>query len=83
MLPEITLLREVTGPAAERLQKCFSPGVIGLETNKSGEKRAVVVDARYDSCSRNVFGYDDLKDAVKMSRVRDHFICKYHYHMEN
>jgi hypothetical protein len=38
---------------------------------------ARVVDARYDTCSRNVFLHDDLKDAVEMTKVLDHFICEY------
>ena len=29
---------------------------------------------RYDACSRNVFRYDDLKDAVDMNKISDHFI---------
>jgi hypothetical protein len=48
-----------------------------LKGNVSGKKKARVLDARYDTCSRNVYRYEDLKDAVKMSRVKDHFICKY------
>lgn len=74
LLPEITLMKDVEGELAERLQGCFSPGVIALEDNGSGKKRAKVVDARYDSCSRNVYRYDELKDSVKMARVKDHFI---------
>ncbi|KAK4885231.1 hypothetical protein RN001_001502 [Aquatica leii] len=74
LLPDIRLTREVKGEAAERLQKCFSPGVIGLRHTKDGNKVAVVNNARYDSSSRNVFRYDDLKDAVIMTKVQDHFI---------
>lgn len=76
MHPDIKLLKEVKGEAAERLQKCFSPGVIELEDNGKGEKKAVVANSRYDSCSRIVFRHDDLKDCVEMARIRDHFICK-------
>nr|CAD7576256.1 unnamed protein product [Timema californicum] len=76
LLPEVALTRKVEGEQAERLQKCFSPGVIGVE-EKHGKKRAKVLDARYDTCSRNVYRYDDLRDSVKMTRVKDHFICKY------
>ena len=71
LLPQITLNRTVKGEEAERLQKCFSPGVIELEGSK---KKAVVKDARYDACSRNVFRHEDLKDAVTLEKVRDHFI---------
>lgn len=46
---------------------------------ENGVQFAVVNEkqARYDMSSRNVFKYDDLKDAVLMSKVQDHFICKY------
>ncbi|KOB73921.1 DNA-directed RNA polymerase, partial [Operophtera brumata] len=70
LLPEIKLTREVKGSEASLLQSCFSPGVVSIDA----EGRASVRDARYDTCSRNVFRYDDIKDAVVLSRVRDHFI---------
>ncbi|KAL3288750.1 hypothetical protein HHI36_003185 [Cryptolaemus montrouzieri] len=73
LLPEIKIVREVEGEAAERLQKCFSPGVIGLK-RENGKKIAVVTDARYDTTSRNIYRYEDLKDAVIMGKVQDHFI---------
>ena len=73
LLPEVTLTREVRGSEASLLQSCFAPGVISLDS----EGRAYVRDARYDTCSRNVFRYDEIKDAVILSRVRDHFICTY------
>jgi len=74
LLPDIKLVREVEGEAAERLQKCFSPGVIALRHTKEGRTVAVVNNSRYDSSSRNVFKHEDLKDAVVMSKVQDHFI---------
>ncbi|XP_034833707.1 DNA-directed RNA polymerases I and III subunit RPAC1 [Maniola hyperantus] len=70
LLPEITLTREVSGSEATLLQSCFSPCVIGIDS----DGRAFVRDARYDSCSRNVYRYDCIKDAVVLSRIRDHFI---------
>lgn len=39
----------------------------------------MVNNARYDTGSRNVFRYEDLKDAVVISKIQDHFICKYAY----
>jgi len=74
LLPEVTINRTITGEPAERLQQCFSPGVIDLVDDPSGKKKAVVNNARYDMCSRNAFRYEDLKDSVKLTRVRDHFI---------
>lgn len=74
LLPEITLTRDIEGEQAYKLQKCFSPGVIGLQKTKSGSVKAFVNDARYDTCSRNVFRHDDLKDSVILERVKHHFI---------
>ncbi|XP_013135605.1 PREDICTED: DNA-directed RNA polymerases I and III subunit RPAC1 [Papilio polytes] len=70
LLPEITLTREVLGGQAALLQSCFSPGVIGIDS----EGRAYVKDARYDTCSRNIYRHDDIKDAAILSRIRNHFI---------
>ncbi|XP_063974294.1 DNA-directed RNA polymerases I and III subunit RPAC1 [Diachasmimorpha longicaudata] len=74
LLPDIQLTRPVKGDQAELLKTCFSPGVIELVENRQGEVEARVKNARYDSCSRNVFRHDSLKDAVQLSRVADHFI---------
>ncbi|KAF5308176.1 hypothetical protein FQR65_LT06356 [Abscondita terminalis] len=74
LLPDIRLTREVEDEAAERLQSCFSPGVIGLRHIKNGKKVAVVNNSRYDTNSRNVFRHEDLKDAVVMTKIEDHFI---------
>lgn len=73
LLPEIRLTRELHDSEAVLLQTCFSPGVIGIDS----DGKAYVKDARYDTCSRNVFRYDEIKDSIVLSRVRDHFICKY------
>ncbi|KAM9809928.1 DNA-directed RNA polymerases I and III subunit RPAC1 isoform X1 [Syngnathus typhle] len=73
LLPEITLLDTVRGEKAERLKRCFSKGVIQLEDDEGG-KIAKVVNSRLDTCSREVLRHDDLKNVVKLGRVRDHFI---------
>lgn len=70
LLPVIRLKREIKGRDAHLLQKCFSPGVIEIDKSEC----AYVKNARYDNCSRNVFRYTHLADAVELSRVRDHFI---------
>lgn len=70
LLSEIKLNRLVTGNDARLFQKCFSPGV--RELNEMDE--AYVENERYDSCSRNVYRYPHLSDAVTMCRIRDHFI---------
>lgn len=74
LLPEIELLHEVEGEDALLLQKCFSPGVIDIVTNSDGKNVAKVRNARYDSCSRNVFQHENLKDSVKLTRKTDHVI---------
>ncbi|KJE97859.1 polymerase I polypeptide C [Capsaspora owczarzaki ATCC 30864] len=73
LLPEIILTRPVTGDDAYLLQKCFSPGTIGVR-NENGVPTAYVIDARRDTCSREIFRHERLASAVKMRRVRDHFL---------
>ena len=34
----------------------------------------IILTPRIDSCSRNVYRYDDLKDSVSLDKVKDHFI---------
>ncbi|CAH0400528.1 unnamed protein product [Chilo suppressalis] len=70
LLPDIRLTREVNGGEATLLQSCFSPGVIAIDEDGC----ARVAEPRYDTCSRNVYRYDEIKDAVELSRIRDHFI---------
>jgi len=70
LLPDIIIKKPVVGEAAARLQSCFSPGVIGIDS----DNEAYVKDTRYDGCSRNVFRHEDLKDCVELSKIRDHFI---------
>lgn len=73
LLPEISLLEPVEGEKAERLRACFSRGVMELE-DRGGKKFAKVVNSRLDTCSREVLRHEDLKNLVKLARVRDHFI---------
>uniref|UniRef100_A0A3P9KBI5 DNA-directed RNA polymerases I and III subunit RPAC1 n=1 Tax=Oryzias latipes TaxID=8090 RepID=A0A3P9KBI5_ORYLA len=73
LLPDITLMEQVEGEKAERLKRCFSRGVIDLE-DVHGKKVAKVVNSRLDTCSREVLRHKDLKNLVKLGRVRDHFI---------
>ncbi|XP_057330458.1 DNA-directed RNA polymerases I and III subunit RPAC1 [Microplitis mediator] len=75
LMPVIQLRKPITGQDAELLKTCFSPGVIELVKNKKkGEVEARVKDARYDSCSRNVFRHDVFKNSVRLERIPDHFI---------
>ncbi|KAA8906293.1 DNA-directed RNA polymerase [Sphaerosporella brunnea] len=69
LLPQITIKETITGKAAERLQKCFSKGVIEIV---DGE--AKVVNPRNDMVSREVLRHEEFKGKVELGRVRDHFI---------
>jgi len=74
LLPRITLTKKIVGQSAFKLQKCFSKGVVDVVENEFGENQAVVRDARKDTCSREVLRHPDLKDSVKLNKIRDHFI---------
>ena len=65
------------GEKAKKLAKCFSKGVVKVVKGEDGESYAKVVNPRRDTCSREVFRHEDLKDCVQLSRVRDHFICEH------
>ena len=78
LLPRITLLKPVKDEMANKLKTCFSPGVIEIVESETGGTEAKVNNPRYDSCSRNVERYEDLKDCVLLEREPDHFICKLH-----
>lgn len=78
LMPTIELTRPVRNEDADLLQSCFSPAVIDVveQETSSGEKyrEARVKNARYDSCARNVYRYEQLKNCVEMTRIPDHFI---------
>lgn len=69
LMPSIILAEDITGEEAEKLKKCFSPGVIDIKNNK-----AVVVDPRRDTVSREVLRHPEFRDKVQLGRVRNHFI---------
>jgi len=76
LLPHIEILKPIPPHLAEKFQKCFSPGVIKVDP----KTREVVVDSvaiRNDSVSREVLRHPEFADSVKLSRVRDHFLCKW------
>ena len=50
MLPQITLLKQIEGDNARRLQKFFSEGVIELETNNEGNYMLLLVYATFLFC---------------------------------
>lgn len=38
---------------------------------------AKVINQRNIICNRNIFFHDELKDAVEVTKIKDHYICKY------
>lgn len=88
LLPKIDIIKPILGLHAEKFQKCFPKGVIGIErvtakeasTERSGyeghegKEKAVVKDAFSDTVSRECLRHDEFKDKVKLGRVQDHFI---------
>lgn len=75
LLPIIELTEEITGDEADKLQKCFPEGVIGIEGDSDDDnRRAFVQNARLDTMSREVFRHPEFVDKVKIYRRRDHFI---------
>lgn len=70
LMPLIEILEPITGADAIKFQKCFSPGVIGIDSK--GE--AFVEDARRDTVSREVLRHEEFKNKVRLGRIRDQFI---------
>ncbi|KAF9297385.1 DNA-directed RNA polymerases I and III subunit RPAC1 [Linnemannia elongata] len=75
LMPEILINGEITGEAAVRFQKCFPEGVVDVVV-ENGVKKAVVVNPRKDTVSREVLRHAEFENKVKLTRVRDHFIFK-------
>lgn len=73
LMPDIKIKEKVVGKEAIKLQKSFSKGVIGIT---GPDDEAVVLNARIDSGSRNVFRHANLKDKVKYDLIKDHFIFR-------
>ncbi|KAF3939943.1 hypothetical protein ABW19_dt0206938 [Dactylella cylindrospora] len=75
LLPAIKIKQPITGEDAEKFVQCFPRGVAEVQTDrKTGEKKAVVVNPRKDTVSREVLRHDEFKGKVELGRVRDHFI---------
>ncbi|CAX43762.1 DNA-directed RNA polymerases I and III subunit, putative [Candida dubliniensis CD36] len=70
LLPVIDIKQPITGELAKKFQKCFPPGVIGIDTNG----KAYVKDARKDTVSREVLRHPEFDGKVQLGRQRDHFI---------
>ncbi|KAK9768369.1 DNA-directed RNA polymerase core subunit rpc40 [Basidiobolus ranarum] len=73
LLPEILLQKEITGELADKFASCFPAGVVEV-VEKKGVRKAVVVNPRKDTVSREVLRHKEFENMVKLTRVRDHFI---------
>jgi DNA-directed RNA polymerases I and III subunit RPAC1 len=73
-MPEITILEPITGNDAYKFQKCFVSGVVVVEKVK-GIPTARVENARKDTVSRECLRHAEFEDKVKLTRIRNHFIC--------
>jgi DNA-directed RNA polymerase I and III subunit RPAC1 len=49
LLPQIELKEDIEGERAYRLQTCFSPGVIGIETTKKGALERIKAEDCFES----------------------------------
>lgn len=88
LLPTITLTKPILNEDAKNFQKCFPPGVIGLERvtsaeansddpdyhGREGDIKAVVRDVFKDTVSRECLRHDEFKNKVRLARVQDHFV---------
>jgi DNA-directed RNA polymerases I and III subunit RPAC1 len=88
LLPKIDIIKPILGIEADKFQKCFPEGVIGIERvtakeastegsgyeGHEGEQKAVVRNPFSDTVSRECLRHDEFKDKVKLGRVQDHFI---------
>ncbi|KAK7714086.1 DNA-directed RNA polymerase core subunit rpc40 [Diaporthe eres] len=87
LLPLITITRPIVGADADKFQRCFPEGVIGLQKvtkqdakanadlkGHEGEMQAVVKDSMKDTVSRECLRHPEFVDKVKLGRQRDHFI---------
>ncbi len=76
LLPDIQILQPIVGRDAQKFVSCFPSGVAEVFKNGKGEMEARIVDARKDTMSREVLRHPEFEDKVRLTRVRDHFICK-------
>ena len=75
LLPEIKILKPITGKDAEKFKNCFPKGVVEVIKREDGTKEAHVVNPRKDTVSREVLRHAEFEGKVALNRIRDHFIC--------
>lgn len=70
----ILLRRDIYDDLAEELVHVYEPGVFDLQTAPDGRKKAVVVNPYACTMSRNYMRNPQLKEAIEIRRVPNHFI---------
>ncbi|KAG6820616.1 hypothetical protein H0H93_014219 [Arthromyces matolae] len=73
LLPHINIKQPIPPHLAEKFQKCFSPGVVNVDSRT----KKVSIDqfnVRNDTVSREVLRHPEFADMVELGRVRDHFL---------
>ncbi|KAI0222197.1 DNA-directed RNA polymerase core subunit rpc40 [Massospora cicadina] len=73
LLPEIIIKEDITGPLADKFVSCFPAGVAEVRV-VDGVRKAVIVNPRKCTMSREVLRYPELAEKVILARKRDHFI---------
>ncbi|KAI8324011.1 hypothetical protein GQ54DRAFT_302964 [Martensiomyces pterosporus] len=73
LLPDIQILKDITGDDADLFRKCFPPGVVDV-VEEGGVRKAKVVNPRKDTVSREVLRHKEFEGKVRLTRVRDHFV---------
>jgi len=78
LMPHVELLKPVYDELAKELANLYEPGVFDLvpctEDEEGQECKAVVVNPYASTMSRNYMRNEYLKEAVKVSRIPNHFI---------
>ena len=74
LLPHIKITKPIPFHLAQKFQKCFSPGVIKIDS-RTDEVSVDEQNVRKDTVSREVLRHPEFADSVELSRVRDYFLC--------
>ncbi|KAF8073513.1 DNA-directed RNA polymerase [Lyophyllum atratum] len=75
LLPHIIIKKPIPPHLAEKFQNCFAPGVININP-RTKEVSVDEYNVRKDTVSREVLRHPEFSDAVELSRIRDHFLCR-------
>jgi len=72
LLPTIDFKSKFCGEEAHKMKSFFSPGVVDIRMNESGQEEAFVKNARLDANTREVYRHQEYRDLVELGRVREH-----------